>query len=67
MFDAVNSIQSLTFVQGDSAEDLLKQLRLIRLPVAIVAMYAVGSKHIAWIKTDAKLVKKAKKQEADGA
>jgi hypothetical protein len=45
---------------GDSAEDLKNQITSIRLPTKIIAIYAVGSKHVAWIQTTAKIVKKVK-------
>jgi hypothetical protein len=61
MFDSLNpNTSALEFLMGDSAEDLKNQITSIRLPTKIIAIYAVGSKHVAWIQTTAKIVKKVK-------
>lgn len=61
MFDSLNSNTStLDFLIGDSAEELRAQIASIHLPVKIIAIYAIGVRHIAWIQTTAKL-KKVKK------
>lgn len=67
MFDSVNDgIQGLQFLEAASADDLLRQLQSITLPVKIEAIYAQGFKHFAWIRTTAKIVKKTKKAAPDG-
>ena len=53
-------VQGLTFIIGESAEDVLKQVSAIRLPVKIISIYAQGSKHYAWIQTSAKIIRSKK-------
>lgn len=61
MFESLNpNTSTLDFLVGDSAEDLKAQITSIRLPTKIIAIYAVGVKHIAWIQTTAKIKKKVK-------
>lgn len=63
LFENLNSTgDSLNFLTGDSPEDLLSQIKQIRMPVFIVSIYAVGSKHYAWIQTSQKLIKKKKEK-----
>lgn len=49
--------QGLEYLVGNSPEELLAMIRLFDLPTSIVAIYAVGTKHIAWILTTQKVVK----------
>lgn len=61
MFDSLNENKyTLDFLIGDSAEDLRNQIASIPLRVKIITIYAYGTRHIAWIQTEAKL-KKVKK------
>ena len=61
MFENLNNIsQNLTFLEGQSAQELLDQIKQIRLPIQIISMYAVGSRHFAWIVTTAKINKVTK-------
>lgn len=61
VFDSLNNLQKLDFLVGDSPEELRGLIQSIHHPVQLLGIYAVGSKHIAWILTDANLVKKTKK------
>jgi hypothetical protein len=49
--------QALEYLVGNSPEELLNLIRSFDLPISIVSMYAIGSKHIAWILTTQKVVK----------
>lgn len=64
-FENLNSYRNIEFLQADSAEDLKSQLLQITLPIALITIYAAGSKHYAWIKTDAK-INKNKKDRKNG-
>lgn len=58
MFDNLNNLShNFTFLEGQSAQELLDQIKQIKLPVQIVSMYAVGTRHYAWIITTAKINK----------
>lgn len=63
LFDSLNSNENLTYLIGNGPEEIITQLKSIRLPTRIIAMYAVGSKHICWIETTAKLKKQTKKEK----
>lgn len=62
MFDSLNNLEKLEFLVGDSPESLKAMLKSITLPVRLLSIYAVGTKHIAWIMTDAR-IKKVKKED----
>lgn len=59
--DSLSSYPNLDFLHGNDAEDLLNKLRQINLPYKIVAMYAQGSRHYAWISLT-KAIKKVKEK-----
>lgn len=50
--------ESLHFLLGETAEDLLEQIRSIKVPFGILAIYPQGSKHYAWITGDIRVVRK---------
>ena len=61
MFENLNNYsQNLNFLEGNSAQELLDQIKQFKLPVQILSIYAVGSKHFAWIVTTAKVNKVSK-------
>ena len=61
MFENLNNVgQNLDFLEGQSAKELLDQIKQIKLPIQIISMYAVGSRHFAWILTTAKINKVTK-------
>jgi len=65
MFDNLNQVGlGLEFLEALSAEELKKQIQSITLPTKIISIYAIGSRHIAWIQTTAKVqkIKKDKKE-----
>jgi hypothetical protein len=60
-FTGLNGVgESLDFIEAASPAELLTQIKKIRLPTKIVAIYRNGSQHIAWIQTEAKLIKRGK-------
>jgi len=63
LFDSLNTLTGLNYIVADSAEDLRKQLLAIHMPVSTLGFYAVGSKHVAWFLTSAKIKKVEKKSE----
>jgi hypothetical protein len=48
---SLTTYPNLEVLEALSAEDLRKQLIQIYLPYKIIALYAVGVKHYAWIST----------------
>ena len=54
---------SLQLLIGETAEDLLAQIKSIRVPVGIITIYPQGSKHYAWIQGDIKVVKRDSKTQ----
>jgi hypothetical protein len=63
LFDSLNGLQNLTYLTGNSPEEIVTQIKSIRLPVRIISIYAMGSKHICWVETTAKLNKVSKKDK----
>jgi len=58
MFENLNNIGSnLNYFVGNSADEILDQVKQIKLPVQVVSMYAVGAKHFIWFITTAKITK----------
>lgn len=54
--------RGLTFLVGNSPEQLLEQLSSIKIQYKILSIYAQGANHVAWIDTGAiKIQKKPKK------
>jgi hypothetical protein len=47
---------------GSSPEELKEQLTAIRVPFKLLAIYAQGARHIAWVQTGAQKIKKVTKQ-----
>lgn len=60
LFENLNLNASLNFLKGNSEEELLGMIKSIRLPLKIISIYSVGTKHVAWFQTSAKIVKKKK-------
>lgn len=66
-FDNLNDLgNTLEFLEGQSAQELLNQIKSITLPTKIIAMYSVGSRHFAWIQTTAKIKKVIKGEKSNG-
>lgn len=59
-FENLNNNQDLNYFKADSEEQLLEMIKKIRLPLKIISLYSVGTKHVAWFQTSAKIVKKKK-------
>jgi hypothetical protein len=51
-FSNLNPYESLEFVTGESPDDLLRQLKMIRTPIKLVAIVPYGSRHVAYIMGD---------------
>jgi len=56
-FDRLNQLDKLQHLTGDSPQDLDAQLKQIKMPVHIVNIYGVGTKHYCWFYTDSKIKK----------
>lgn len=52
--------ETLEYISGDSPTELRDMIRSLRHETQILAIYAYGSKHIAWISTRAKIKRKVK-------
>lgn len=59
--DIMSRFGNITFLAGDSPEELQRMLRELRISFDIVAIYAQGSKHVAWINPSREVIKKPKK------
>jgi hypothetical protein len=58
MFENLNAQgQNLNFLEGNSAQELLDQIKQIKLPIQIMSMYAVGSRHFVWFISTANIKK----------
>ena len=58
LFENLNvTAKNLTFLVGMDQQDLLDQIQSITLPMRIISIYAVGSRHCAWIQTASKIKK----------
>lgn len=62
MFDAIGNHRTLQVIQGRTAEEVLAIIKAIPLPVKIVAIYALGTRHYAWINTSVRIKKKPSAQ-----
>jgi len=60
----LGSYQQLDFLTGKSPEELRDQLRQIKQPSKVIALYAVGGSHIAWVNLTRPIVKKTAEQGA---
>jgi len=60
LFENLNINQSLNYFKGNSEEELLDLIKSVRLPLKIISIYSVGTKHVAWFQTSAKIVRKKK-------
>lgn len=60
LFDDLSGIKFLDFFVGNSPEELKAQIDQIRLPAKIISIYAIGSRHIAWVQSSTKIKKKLK-------
>ena len=47
--DSLSQHKNIEFLTGSSPEELKAQLTSIKLPYKLVAIYAQGSNHVAWI------------------
>jgi hypothetical protein len=59
-FSNLNPYSSLEFVKASSPDELHKLLTGFRGPMKILAIYASGTQHIAWIQTGITKLKKGK-------
>ena len=58
MFTSINPLsENLHYLVGNDAEELMKMIKQITLPVQVVSIYSQGSRHYAWIITTAKIKK----------
>jgi len=52
IFDSLNQYQSLEQITANSPEELVIALKQIRTPITIVAIVALGARHVAYIMGD---------------
>jgi hypothetical protein len=58
MFENINNLgNSLNYFVGNSPEEILEQVKQIKLPMQVISMYSVGAKHYIWFVTTAKIIK----------
>lgn len=59
-FSSLNPYANLDFVKASSPDELHKILTAFKGPMKILAIYASGTQHIAWIQTGITKIKKGK-------
>lgn len=57
---SLNKYKNMTVLEGENPQELLKLIQSIRCPVELIQVYFDGKKHIAWIVTEKKLIRKLK-------
>lgn len=60
LFENLNINASLEYYKGNSEDEVLAFIKSIRLPLKIISIYSIGTKHVAWFQTSAKIVRKKK-------
>lgn len=66
MFENLNqSGKYLQVLQGSSPDELLSQIKSIKLPTQIISIYGDSKQHFAWIMTEAKIVKVPAKKKGE--
>lgn len=55
-----NQFSSINFLMGDSADELISQIKQITQPIKIISMYAQGNKHYCWFVGNVKIKRKVK-------
>jgi len=65
--DNLTSYPNLDFIEGKSPQELKDLLTQIRLPHKIISIYAMGTRHIAWITISRPIKKINNKGEKDGS
>lgn len=65
MFDSLNTYENLNYLESASAEELKNMIQSIKLPSKIISIYALGSRHYAWVQTNSKIVKENKKSSKE--
>lgn len=63
MFTNLNPLgEVLDYIEAKSLEELRVKIKSIRLPTRIITIYSHGTRHVAWIITEAK-IKKVRKAD----
>jgi hypothetical protein len=60
MGDSLNRYGNITFLLGDSPDQLQAMIQEIKVPIEIVSIYAQGNRHVAWINCSRKITKRQK-------
>lgn len=60
-FDSLNPYESLEVVTADSPQELVLELKKIRTPIKIIAIVQQGTRHVAYIMGDVRVLNKKKK------
>lgn len=58
MFEDLSGLHGVTFLEGNSPQQIEDQLKQIRLPCRILGAYGYAGKHFMWIQTTAPIRKK---------
>lgn len=61
----LNAYENLDFLVANTADELRDIIRSIPFPLEVITIYAVGTKHIAWVRTHGK-IKKVTKEKSNG-
>lgn len=56
MAHPLNQTKDLHFISGKSLPGLLDDLRSIKGYIEIISIYAMGTDHVIWFKSDAKTI-----------
>jgi len=59
----LNDYINLDYIEAKSPGELKEIIRSIHLQIRIITIYAIGSRHIAWIQTNGNLKKISKEKE----
>lgn len=64
--DNLSSYRNIEFLSASSPEELKSQLGQIKLPYKLIAIYAQGGAHIAWIVPTQPIIKVSKSTKTKG-
>lgn len=59
---SLNKYKNMTALESETTQGLLKMIQSIRCPVEVIQIYFDGTKHIAWIVSERKIIRKIKQE-----
>lgn len=65
LFSNLSNHPYLDYVVGNSEQEVLDQLKQIRLPFKIVSIYSMGSRTVAWVDCSRPIKKKTKDNKGE--